>query len=317
MGRKHHHQVSQGYQRLFAVDERVLLLDKSTKTAHSAGIHDTFARKHFCSELGPDGRWSDELEDKWQALENDALPHLRRLAAGARDGTAREAVKVVSAIHYVRTEAFLKMHERILDQVVGIKRRKIANDGRAVAALTLDLGRPPLPGELEENFDRVADVFAEGRRVFVRSMEETYHKTLGILTKLRVQLVWPRPGLPDFVFGDQALVHYDRSGRVSMLAGLALGDAHRAFLPLSQRLLALFSAEPCPDTDIPLNTVIELNSKTWEAAVRFIGSSPQTNLCRALGRWDIKVEPGSPEIASLPDEGMDARHNKGRSELLS
>jgi hypothetical protein len=290
MGRKHHHQVSQGYQRLFAVDERVLLLDKSTKTACLAGIHDSFARKHFCSALGPDGRWSDELEDKWQALENDALPHLRRLAAGARDGTAREAVKIVSAIHYVRTEAFLKTHERILNQVVGNERQKIGSNNRAVAALTLDLGRPPLPSELEENFDRVADVFGEGRRVFVKSMEETYHKALRMLAPLQVQLVWPKPGLPDFVFGDQALVHYDHHGRVSMLGGVALGEAHRAFLPLGPRLLALFSAEPCPNVCVPLRTVVELNQKTWQAAVRFVGASPQTNLCRAISRWDIKVE---------------------------
>jgi hypothetical protein len=40
--------------------------------------------------------------------------------------------------------------------------------------------------------------------------------------------------------------------------------------------LALISAEPLPDFGIPLKTVIELNQKTWEAAVRFIGASQMT-----------------------------------------
>ena len=289
MGRKHHHQVSKGLQRLFAVDERILLLDKSTKSARLAGVHDSFARKHFCSVLGPDGKWSDQLEDTWRDLESDNLPQVRRLVAGARDGKAQEAVKVVAAIHYVRTEAFFKMHLRILDQVVKSNRRALAANARAIAALTADLGRPPGLAELEERFEQVAAAFSEGRRVFVKSMEVSYHKTLAILAKLEVQLVWPRDELPDFVFGDQPLVHYDRSGRVSMLDGLALGDAHRAFLPLGPRLTALFSAEHCPDTDIPLKTVLELNEKTWQAAVRFVGASPQTNLSRSLHRWDIRA----------------------------
>ena len=281
--------MSKGLQRLFAVDERILLLDKSTKSARLAGVHDSFASKHFCSVLGPDGTWSDRLEDTWRDLESDNLPHVRRLVAGARDGRAQEAVKVVAAIHYVRTEAFFKMHLRILDQVVESNRRALAANANAIAALTADLGRPPRPVELEERFEQVAAAFSEGRRVFVKSMEESYHKTLAILAKLEVQLVWPRDELPDFVFGDQPLVHYDRSGRVSMLDGLALGDAHRAFLPLGPRLMALFSAEHCPDTDIPLKTVLELNKNTWQAAVRFVGASPQTNLIRSLHRWDIRA----------------------------
>jgi hypothetical protein len=127
-------------------------------------------------------------------------------------------------------------------------------------------------------------------------MEENYRKTLAILQRFRVQIVWPREGAPDFIFGDQALVTYDRAGRVSMLGGLALGDANRAFLPLGPRLLALFSAEPVPDFAIPVKTVIELNQKTWEAAVRFIGASQTTRLNRALQRWDIKVETRSRKI---------------------
>lgn len=291
MGRKHHHQVSKGLQRLFAVDERIFLLDKSTKCARLAGVHDSFARKHFCSVLGPDGTWSDRLEDTWSDLESDNLPHVRRLVAGARDGRAQEAVKVLAAIHYVRTEAFFRMHLRILDQVVDGNRRALAENARAIEALTADLGRPPRPAELEERFDQIAAAFSEGRCVFVKSMEESYHKTLAILAKLEVQVVWPRDGLPDFVFGDQALVHYDRGGRVSMLGGLALGDAHRAFLPLGPRRLALFSAQHCPDTDIPLRTVLELNEKTWQATVRFVGASPLTNLSRSLHRWDLKIDP--------------------------
>jgi hypothetical protein len=287
VGRKHHHQVSQGFQRLFALDKRILLLDKNNNRARLAGVHDCFARKHFCSYLGADGRWSDELEDEWATRENAALPHARRLAAGARDSDARNEIKILAAIHYVRSDAFVRMHEQIVGDVILEHRSAISVNPDAIAAFQVDYGRAPAPGELEQHFDVGAAAFNEGRRFLIQQMAEGYNKTLDILGPLHVQLVWPRGQRSNFVFGDQALVHYSDAGRVSALGGVALGDADHAFLPLGPRLLALFTAQRLPDLAISERLVHELNDKTWRAAVRFIGASPDTDLRRSLQRWGV------------------------------
>jgi len=289
VARKHHHQVSQGYQRLFTPTRQIRLLDKETNVAGLVGVYDAFVRKHFCSYLGPDGEWSDELEDEWARLENNALPHARRLVAGARDAVGRNEIKVLAAIHYVRSVAFVQMHEMILQQVVGEQRAGISRNPTAIAYFKSSFGRDPVPGELEGHVDTAAAELPEGRRLLLSSMVDGYNKTLDILNKLHVQLVWPREGRSEFVFGDQALVHHDYRGRVSALGGVALGDADRAFLPLGPRLLALFTSRPFADTSIPARTVHELNEKTWQAAVRFVGASPTTDLRRSLQRWNISL----------------------------
>ncbi len=282
--------MSQGFQRLFTPTRQILLLHKLTQIARPCSVRNAFARKHFCSYLGPDGRWSDELEDEWSRLENDALPHARRLAAGARDFEARNEVKILAAIHYVRSESFVQMHERIVREVIADKRASLSRNPEAIAAFEADHGRLPQPGELEERFDVMAEALNQGRRFLLRQMVEGYNKTLDILGRLYVQLVWPRGERSEFVFGDQALVHYDAKGRVSALGGVALGDADRIFLPLGPRLLALFTSRPNSDTGISARTVQEFNDKTWRAAVRFIGASPNTDLRRSLQRWGISIE---------------------------
>lgn len=264
-------------------------MDKHTNTARVCGVHDAFTRKHFCSYVGLDGTWCDDLEDEWARLENIALPAARRLTDGGRDNADRSEMKILAAIHYVRTDTFVKMHERIALEVVADYRARISSDVRAAEAFEADVGRPPRPGELEDRVDRAAFAFTEGRRMLLQQMVEGYNKTVGILSPHHVQLVWPRAGRSEFVFGDQALVHSDKAGRVSALGGLALGDADQIFLPLGPRLLALFSSRPLPDGPIPASMVQELNEKTWRAAVRFVGASPHIDLKRSLQRWDLNV----------------------------
>jgi hypothetical protein len=69
--RKHHHIISEGYQRLFATSGGIRLIDKDTMTAKVIGTKSAFARKHFSSYLR-DGEWCDELQDDWGA--NGTLP---------------------------------------------------------------------------------------------------------------------------------------------------------------------------------------------------------------------------------------------------
>jgi hypothetical protein len=277
---------------LFTSTRQIVLVDKRTNTARLNGVRDSFARKHFCSYLAPDGQWSDELEDEWARLENLALPHARRLVNGDRDREGREAVKVLAAVHYVRSETYKLAHEHVAKMVIEDLRIAIGTDPEALEAFLADNGRLPQPSELENTFDNVAERWTEGQRLFIRSMADAYGKTFEILSPMYVQLVWPEQGRSDFVFGDQALVHYGTGGRVGIRQGVALGDASGIFLPIGPHLTAVFTRpRPFADCGISASKVKKLNNFTWRAAVRYIGVSPASDLNRSLDRWNIKVLP--------------------------
>jgi hypothetical protein len=114
-----------------------------------------------------------------------------------------------------------------------------------------------------------------------------------ILSDKYVQLVRPASGRADFVFGDQAVVHYDDSGRVGIRTGVALGEATRVYLPVGPRLAVFFTSRCLPDVGISANQVQKVNMCTWQAAVRFLGASPETDLMRSLKRNRVRRIDGS------------------------
>lgn len=290
MARKHHHLVSEGYQRFFADPTGIRLVDKQTRKARVVGTKSAFARKHFSSYIR-DGVWSDELEDEWSSRENFAIPHARRLIAGARDAESRDALKILAAIHYVRSYAF----EIILDRIMA--EQKIEAPGRIAAERTViqafvdDHGREPQPGEIEQIVLERWLELNEGRRLLVSEMADGFNKVMKILDPLKVQLVWPRKrNYCHFVFGDTPLVHYSNDGRLSALGGLALGDANKVYFPVGPLLAAFFTVKRFADGAIEGEMVQALNRKTWHAATRFIGAHPGSNLKRSLSIWDLTIE---------------------------
>ena len=283
MTRKHHHVVSEGYQRLFARRDGILLIDKRLRVARIVGTKSAFARKHFSSYL-KDGAWSDEVEDEWAARENYALPHARRLIAGARDAEARSAMKVLGAIHFVRSFAFEEVMKRIVDKMAVEAPAKFALKEDAQAAFQTDFGRPPEPGEIEAMVRERWEEMNAGRALLIDEMVQSFNKTLDFLGPLETQLVWPlKRNRSHFVFADTPLVHYNqRDGRVSTLGGVALGDATRIFMPLSPVLAILFTTRHFSDGGIPEDTIQLLNLKSWDAAMRFVGCHPETRVLRSI-----------------------------------
>lgn len=290
MARKHHHVVSEGYQRFFANPAGIRLLDKQTRTARVVGTKSAFARKHFSSYIR-DGVWSDELEDEWSSRENFAIPHARRLIAGARDVEARDALKILAAIHYVRSYAFEIILNRILAEQIVEAPSRIAEDRTVIHAFVNDYGREPKAGEIEQVVLERWSEMNDGRRLLVSEMAEGFNKVMTILDPLKVQLIWPRKrNHSQFVFGDTPLVHYADDGRLSALGGLALGDANKVYFPVGPLLGALFTVKPFADGAIEGDVVQGLNRKTWTAAARFVGAHPETNLKRSLSVWDLTIE---------------------------
>ena len=280
--------MSEGYQRLFAAGKLIRLIDKERKTAKIVGTKDAFCRRNF-SSYRRNGEWSPELEDEWAERENEYLPHLRRLNAGARDEAARQALKPIAALHYVRSYAFEEIFGRIHEQIRTRRLSDFVENPQLASRFRSQMGREPEPGELEE---MVETVFTEGkadRTFFVERMADGYNKTLDLLEPHHVQLIWPlKPKVDQFVFGDLPLVHWSKAG-VSALGGVALGDAERVFLPIGPSLACLFTVNPVADGGISRNQVHYLNGQTWRAASRHVGAHPSCDVKRALNQWDLRL----------------------------
>src|SRR5690606_33455344 len=134
--------------RFFATPDGVGLIDKRSKTTRVVGTKAAFARKHFCSYL-KDGAWSAELEDEWARLETLVVPEVRRLNDGGRETAAREAAKVLAAIHYVRSYAFEELMARISADQFRDAPARIAALIDAREAFERDHDRPAAAGDLE------------------------------------------------------------------------------------------------------------------------------------------------------------------------
>lgn len=285
--RKRHHIVSRGYQRLFADGERIHLIDKSTLKYKPAGTRDAFWRKHFNS-YRQDGQWSDELEDEWQIRENLSLPAARRIANRKDKSDDRELIKVLVAVHYSRSYVMDMLIQREFDRLQERFPTDMAASDRLHAKFTEQYGRDPDVGELEALANERVAALIEGRSFNVEQMAEGFNKTLEILEPFHVQLVWPQSRQLHFLFADMPVTHSHDDGRIGGLGGVALGDATQIYLPLSPWALILFTHKPFADCPLVDHQVVQLNRRTWDGAVRFLGAHPDTKIGRSLGRWDVR-----------------------------
>jgi len=280
-GTARHHVVSRGYQRLFADGEQIRRVEKTTRRAIIVGTRDAFVERHFNSWEDNEGNRDDELEHQWSVRENECLPVLRSLVAG-RDTSAgaREAVKIVAAIHFSRSYAFAEVQQRIAEEVTD--QHAASADGRdhLRAAFREQEGRDPYPGEIAAAVRRGAEAQFGGRRQLIRDMAYAYNRALEMMTPLFVQLVWKHRPFIDFVFGDHPVVHSDRR-RVG-LRQLPLGEATRIFMPLSSTVGALFTTRQTADIGVAPAVIQRLNLQTWQAAERYIAGHPSTELSASL-----------------------------------
>jgi hypothetical protein len=118
VARRRHHVVSRGYQRFFADGERVLLIDKNTRTYKEVGTRDTFVEAHFNSWRTQAG-WDDSLEDQWQRIEGLVLPDVRVLLAGAGGEQQRESAKILAAVAHGPPDTITTAAEGIVPLLFG------------------------------------------------------------------------------------------------------------------------------------------------------------------------------------------------------
>ncbi len=284
MARRRHHVVSRGYQRFFADGERVLLIDKNTRTYKEVGTRDTFVEAHFNSWRTQAG-WDDSLEDQWQRIEGLVLPDVRVLLAGAGGEQQRGSAKILAAVHFARSYSFRQMQALVGNVVVETEGKRLAAAPLFVSLFTRDVGHAPGPGEAEAYVaDRWTDLTKNGRFLQERTVH-AYHFAKDYFEPLHVQFLYSHPSL-GFVTGDTPLIAADSHlFRTSIRDHMALGDAERIWMPLTTTCsMSLWSSdqEAARDVRLPPSEVQKLNWLVWRAAARFVICRPSQDPSRAL-----------------------------------
>jgi hypothetical protein len=280
--RRRHHVVSRGYQRFFADGERILLCDKATRTARSVGTADAFVQGRFNSYL-TGNVWLDELEDEWARIENAALPHVRRLICRSILGPDEEAaVKVLAAVHFVRSYSLRDVFDRIFAETAATAPSGIASKKKIQRAYRRQHGRDAQPGEIEAHISERLEGLYDSNRLFVEQMVSSQSKALAIFEQLHLQLLRPVGSRIQLITGDTPLVIFDDS-RVGLNAGVALGTALRRYMPLAPTLGVMFTTAREADQHISSLRAQELNWYVWRAAQKKVAGHPTADLSRSLG----------------------------------
>lgn len=289
---KRHHVVSRGYQRFFADGERIKLVTKATRHARIVGTGDAFVRDHFNSFNDGAGTWVDTLEQKWAELEDEALPLIRGLIAGADSDHNRNAVKILAAIHFGRSYAIREMIDRIVGETVAAHAASADGEERLREMFRKQYGREAQPGEIRTMIEERAAAQFGGQRQLIRDMARGYNVALDKLIPTKVQLVWPRSKRAEFITGDGPFV-YANGPRVGVRQGVPLGDATHLYMPLAPCLAAAFTTNDEEDGEVPPSVVQRQNLLIWQSASRHVACHPSTNASLALATT-IVDRTGSP-----------------------
>ncbi len=305
MRRQRHHVVSRGFQRFFAEGERVLLIDKAPSTGvprvRPAGTRDVFVRKDFSSHRS-DGQLIDPLEDEWQRIEREALPPIAAWLAGhARPPGwnpvgSREAAKMIAALHFARSYAYLEVHERIsLEQGAELAAR-LPSDHEFVRRWRASRSDDPTPDAVSQLVnEQVTANFRWNSAYSVERMAAHFNFAIEKLGPLHTQEIRPS-GSARFVLGDSPFVIADRRRSRIGSRELALGDADLLLLPLSPTLAIAFTGNDEGHGQVGDHVVQRVNAYTWQAAGRQVIAHPDTDLGLALAStgWRGKVGRNDP-----------------------
>jgi hypothetical protein len=279
-----HHVVSRGYQRFFAQGERVLLIDKRSRTYKEVGTRATFVESNFNSWRTEAG-WDDSLEKEWQRIEGHILPRLRVLLSGPGGHAQREAAKVLAALHFARSYSLREMQLFVGEQVVEDASIRFIADPVFVSLYNEQFGHTPGPGEIENYIaDRWHDLTSNLQFIQERTVH-AYHFAKDFFGPLRVQFLYAHPRI-GFVLGDTPLIVADPNlFRVGIRDRIALGDAERIWMPLTRRCsMSFWTTDRGESKDAFLTPadVQKLNWLSWRAASRFLICHPNEDPRRAL-----------------------------------
>jgi hypothetical protein len=290
--RKHHHIVSQGYQRFFAEGRRVQLCDKAAvpgrRRVRPAGTRDVFAERDFSSHRLDDGGLVDPLEDEWQALEDVALPVVRNWLRGNEEPQVQQELVTLAAIHFARSFGFRQIYENVRRMQIEAA-AETGERARMIRLFRNQYGRLPRPGEIADLVREFHEgYFGADGPARIEGMIEMHNRAIDTLAPLSIRPLYRRPGSagPQFILGDTPFVHYCKGPldiRVGLREGLAVGNADTLFMPISPDVAVEFLSEAMDPGFVAPIDVQKLNSLTWRAAFSQVLAHPSADLPRCLG----------------------------------
>ena len=282
--------VSRGFQRFFASGELLQICDvvprPGTKRIRLAGTRDVFAVKDFSSFRTSDGTLVDPLEDQWRDLESAALPVVRGWLHGQDEPYLDRELKVLAALHAVRSFGFNNTHARVSAEL-----RQTALNPDRIARLRIsyldEFGTEPRQGEIEERvLELYDDQWGSDGMARIEGMVQLYNTALEMLAPKFIRVLIVAPGVPhQFVLGDTPFVHFrhhDLDIRVGLKAGLPLGEGHTIFMPVSPKVAVEFNSDEMEFAEVPAWGVQALNWISWRAAFSQVAAHPSADLERCL-----------------------------------
>jgi hypothetical protein len=299
--RERHHVVSAGYLRGFTLDQRTaLLLDKESRTAKSVGVRDMFTFYRLNSiKIGDE--WSDDLERQWDRVENATLPLVREVIAGRASGDALQAVKVLAALHLLRSYAYVEVHERIAGEVFAEHALRLRGNEDLRALFVDQYRRDPASGEIDRIVADYMKALHESNRMLVEQMAANYNKILDRFEHLHVQIIVPNSRHVRFATGETPVVHFDHSTlRLGLRSGLAFGDAQHFYMPLAPHVAVMFTTND--EGHQAINPVVTkwLNHLVWRASGRFLVCSPADDPNRLFVQRGFRFVGPRPTASKTP-----------------
>lgn len=278
--RRIQHLVSKGYQRNFAEGWRVAVLRARSGAVvdERRQIRENWVVEDFLSVRSPDGSFDDSLEREFAAREQRFLNVIRDVRLGAPvTPSQKAAIDDLAAAHLTRSQSFAEAHQSAANAALSEAPSRLAHDPRAVGAFARQYGRFPLPGELESIVAAAAQKFGDEPDLFASGVRRVDPGIQHLLAKWKVQLVGMADDLPGFLLPDNPVLHGMRAeGRFGFRAAVAVGEADLIIVPISRRLVALYSGQRLPDVRIRTKASLRwINSLLVRSAVSEVACNPQ------------------------------------------
>lgn len=263
--RRDQHIVSRGYQKNFASEHRVSVIDARTGQVVDLvrAIKSNFAQRDFVSIVNDDGTVDDRYEKEFSSHERSALTIIRDITpTGPVSSMQHEALLTVTCLHLVRSPAFGQRHQSVVAGWLRNGAPEIA-ERTAKSPLTQmlferELGRPAAPGEVEDRVTRAARDMAAGPSFTFDGMLRGLLGLTALLSKHSIQLVSAPTSLNGFLLADHPVVHGLRSqSRYGFRDGVAVGDADFVVLPISRRLAAFYTHRALPHLAIKTKRTLD------------------------------------------------------------
>lgn len=293
--RRKQHLVSKGYQRNFADGLFVSVVDASTGlvVADRRSINVNWRVPDFLSVVDGSGLVDDSLEREFARSERVYLNAIRDIRPFTKlTVQQRRAIDALTAAHLVRSVQFANRHKELVRAAAAQSTAKLPLDPRARQVFIAQHGRPPRPGELEGIVAAVAAEFARQHDLLADGVRRVMPRLEPILGPRKIQLVELEERLPGLVLADHPILHGRRDkGRFGFRDAGAIGDADTIFVPLSRRVLAVYTATSPGDIRIRTKaSVLWINSLLVRGAASEVACHPEdaihtSRLVRDLDRY--------------------------------